>query len=100
MHRCPDNPSHDTLRDPVKIVITAVVLSLQHTMRDQQQITAYAILFGAQLAVGAAAIFARFALQGAGPIVVSALRLTVAALPLLIYGWSRSKTISVSRHHE
>lgn len=46
-------------------------------------------LLGAQVAIGAAAIFARFALAGAGPLVVSALRLAIAtaivaafALPL------------------
>ncbi len=43
----------------------------------------YALLGGAQLAVGAAAIFARFALTGAGPLAVSALRLAIAASVLL-----------------
>ena len=43
----------------------------------------YALLGGAQLAVGAAAIFARFALTGAGPLAVSALRLAIAAAVLL-----------------
>ena len=42
---------------------------------------AFALLAAAQLAIGAAAIFARFALAGGGPIAVSALRLLVAALP-------------------
>lgn len=37
-------------------------------------------LLAAQLAIGAAAIFARYALEGAGPIAVSALRLGIAAL--------------------
>jgi drug/metabolite transporter (DMT)-like permease len=41
------------------------------------------LLGGAQLAVGAAAIFARFALAGAGPLAVAAARLCVAALVLL-----------------
>lgn len=36
----------------------------------------------AQLAIGAAAIFARLALQGTGPVTASALRLGIAALPL------------------
>lgn len=40
---------------------------------------AYAILLGAQLAVGAAAIFARYALRGAEPLAVCALRLIVAS---------------------
>ncbi len=43
----------------------------------------YFRLLGAQLAIGAAAIFARYALSGTGPIAVSALRLIVAALPLV-----------------
>ena len=45
---------------------------------------AYLRLLGAQLAVGAAAIFARFALTGAGPLAVSAWRLTLAAIPFAI----------------
>ena len=39
----------------------------------------YLRLLGAQVAIGAAAIFARFALVGAGPFAVSALRLGIAA---------------------
>ena len=38
----------------------------------------------AQFAIGAAAIFARFALTGGGPIAISAARLTIAAIPVLI----------------
>jgi drug/metabolite transporter (DMT)-like permease len=41
-------------------------------------------LAGAQLAIGAAAIFARYALLGAGPIAVSALRLALAALAAIV----------------
>ncbi len=44
----------------------------------------YALLGGAQLAVGAAAIFARYALTGAGPLAVSASRLAIAAAVLLV----------------
>jgi len=40
----------------------------------------YIRLLGAQAAIGAAAIFARYALSGAGPLAVSALRLGIAAL--------------------
>jgi len=40
----------------------------------------YVRLLSAQLAIGAAAIFARYALLGAGPLAVSALRLSIAAL--------------------
>ncbi len=43
----------------------------------------YLTLIVAQIAVGSAAIFARFALTGAGPLAVSASRLTIAALALL-----------------
>lgn len=44
----------------------------------------YAMLAGAQVAVGAAAIFARFALSGASPLAVSAWRLTIASAVLLV----------------
>ncbi len=43
---------------------------------------AFALLVLAQIAIGAAAIFARFALEGGGPIAVSALRMSIAALPV------------------
>jgi drug/metabolite transporter (DMT)-like permease len=43
----------------------------------------YLRLLGAQAAIGAAAIFARYALLGAGPLAVAALRLAIAVLPLL-----------------
>jgi len=43
----------------------------------------YLRLLGAQLAIAAAAIFARYALSGAGPLAVSALRLGLAALVAL-----------------
>jgi drug/metabolite transporter (DMT)-like permease len=43
----------------------------------------YLTLIFAQIAVGSAAIFARFALTGAGPLAVSASRLTIAAIALL-----------------
>ena len=46
----------------------------------------YLTLGGAQLAVGAAAIFARFALVGAGALAVSAMRLSIAAAVLLFIG--------------
>lgn len=49
------------------------------------------LLGGAQIAVGAAAIFARFALGGAGPLAVAAARLSIAALVLLpIAAWRGS----------
>ncbi|MGP6189200.1 MAG: DMT family transporter [Vulcanimicrobiaceae bacterium] len=44
----------------------------------------YFILSGAQLAIGAAAIFARLALHGAGALAVSAVRLFVAAVVMLL----------------
>jgi len=43
----------------------------------------YLVLGGAQLAVGAAAIFARFALTAASPLAVAAARLCIASLVLL-----------------
>jgi len=43
----------------------------------------YLVLVFAQIAVGSAAIFARFALTGAGPLAVSASRLAIAAIALL-----------------
>jgi drug/metabolite transporter (DMT)-like permease len=64
------------------------------------KISSYATLFGAQIAIGAAAIFARFALEGAGPVVVSALRLTIAGLPLLAFSWRKSITFSIPGKHE
>ena len=44
----------------------------------------YALLAGAQVAVGAAAIFARYALRDAQPLAVSAARLAIAAVVLLL----------------
>jgi drug/metabolite transporter (DMT)-like permease len=49
----------------------------------------YLVLGAAQLAVGAAAIFARYALEGAQPLAVSALRLCIAAAVLLIVAFVR-----------
>lgn len=45
----------------------------------------------AQLAIGAAAIFARFALGSGGPLAVSWARLTIAAVPLLVLAGSRGR---------
>ena len=53
-------------------------------MRASPALGPYALLGGAQLAVGAAAIFARYALSGAGPLAVGASRLTIAAVVLLV----------------
>jgi drug/metabolite transporter (DMT)-like permease len=44
---------------------------------------ALGLLAGAQVAIGAAAIFARFALTAAGPLSVSALRMAIAAVPVV-----------------
>jgi drug/metabolite transporter (DMT)-like permease len=49
----------------------------------------YFRLLGAQLAIGAAAIFARYALTGAGPLAVSALRLFFAATPFILFALVR-----------
>ena len=45
----------------------------------------------AQLAIGAAAVFARFALVSSGPLAVSAARLTLAAVPLLLLAALRGR---------
>jgi drug/metabolite transporter (DMT)-like permease len=68
--------------------------------RERTPVAAYAILLGAQLAVGSAAIPARFSLHGAGPVVVSALRLTMAALPFLIFSWSAARRLAIPKKHE
>ena len=46
----------------------------------------YLRLLGGQVAIGAAAIFARYALTGAAPLAVAAARLTLAALVLVALG--------------
>jgi len=51
----------------------------------------YVRLLSAQLAIGAAAIFARFALAGAGPLAVSALRLGIATLAMLAFAGALQK---------
>ena len=60
----------------------------------------YFRLFSAQLAIGAAAIFARYALTGAGPLAVSALRLIFAALPLAILALLARPRVRLSRKRE
>ncbi len=60
----------------------------------------YAILIGAQLALGAAAIFARYALHGTGPVGVATLRLTIAALPMLFLSRRLSKKMTLAPHDE
>lgn len=59
--------------------------------------TPYLILGVAQLAVGAAAIFARFALTGAGPLAVAAGRLGVAAILLVIVAGVRRSNQRLTR---
>ena len=61
----------------------------------------YLILGGAQLAVGAAAIFARYALSGAGPLAVAAARLVIAAIILGALAFARRTTLgpATSRKH-
>ncbi|MFN2528125.1 MAG: DMT family transporter [Candidatus Baltobacteraceae bacterium] len=54
----------------------------------------YALLGGAQLAVGAAAIFARYALVGAQPLAVAALRLSIASAVLLMIALVRRNSAS------
>jgi drug/metabolite transporter (DMT)-like permease len=60
--------------------------------------SAFALLALAQLAIGAAAIFARFALAGGGPLAVSALRLLIAAVPVVMLGaWRGSYRVGDRR---
>ena len=60
----------------------------------------YARLLVAQLAIGAAAIFARYALAGAGPLAVSALRLALAAVPLVAIAFLARKRAPLTRGQE
>ncbi len=52
------------------------------------------LLAAAQLAIGAAAIFARFALTAAGPLPVSALRLALAAIPVVALAAFRGRYVA------
>lgn len=54
------------------------------TANGKRVLRPYLVLTLAQLAVGAAAIFARFALEGAPPIAVAASRLVIASIVLLL----------------
>ncbi len=47
------------------------------------------LLGAAQLAIGAAAIFARFALTACGPLSASALRLAIASVPIVAFAFAR-----------
>ena len=60
----------------------------------------YLVLLGAQLAVGAAAIFARYAIDGAGPLAVAASRLTIATVVLLGIGLFRRSTVKLRTRRE
>jgi len=60
----------------------------------------YLRLLSAQLAIGAAAIFARYALTGAGPLAVSALRLILAALPLIVLALVARPRVRLSLRRE
>jgi drug/metabolite transporter (DMT)-like permease len=54
---------------------------------------ALGLLAMAQLAIGAAAIFARFALTAAGPLSVSALRMAIAAIPVVALAVLRGRYV-------
>jgi drug/metabolite transporter (DMT)-like permease len=60
----------------------------------------YILLFGAQVAVGSAAIFARYALHGAEATMISALRLTIAAVPLLVVQPFKKTRAKITRAEE
>jgi drug/metabolite transporter (DMT)-like permease len=62
--------------------------------------SAYLTLFGAQLAIGAAGIFARYALQGAGPLMTSALRLTIASAFVLLLNARMKEKAKIDQRHE
>jgi len=62
--------------------------------------SAYLTLFGAQLAIGAAGIFARYALLGAGPLMTSALRLTIASAFVLLLNLRVKEKAKIDRRHE
>jgi drug/metabolite transporter (DMT)-like permease len=63
----------------------------------------YGVLAGAQLAIGAAAIFARFALTGAPPLAVAAARLVIAAGVLILIAGGRGlrlRSAAVRQAHD
>ncbi|HEV8021129.1 MAG TPA: DMT family transporter [Candidatus Lustribacter sp.] len=55
---------------------------------------ALGLLAGAQVAIGAAAIFARFALTAAGPLSVAALRMGIAAVPVVVLALLRRRYVA------
>lgn len=59
----------------------------------------YSILGASQLAVGAAAIFARYALEGASPLAVAAARLVIASIVLLTAAAVVRQRTRVPREH-
>jgi drug/metabolite transporter (DMT)-like permease len=61
---------------------------------------AYVILLGAQLTIGAAAIFARWALSGSGPLMASALRLCIATALIAIYRMLKQRGGPVKKGHD
>lgn len=79
---------------------TAASMPVQSRQAVHGMAGAYAVLLGAQLAVGTAAIFARYALHGTGPITVSALRLAIASIPLLWLSRRRSRQLHIAHNHE
>jgi len=80
--------------------MTASIHSVSVSKVQPPSLLMNSVLIGAQLAVGSAAIFARFALHGTSPIVVSALRMTIAAAPLFVYSYLRNKKLPISFKHE
>jgi len=82
--------------DTPPVPLTAPAAKLQAAI----PVSSYAMLFAAQLAIGAAAIFARFALHGTGPVGVATLRLSIAALPVLYLSRRMSKNRTIAHHDE
>ncbi len=76
------------------------IKDITNPMSARPSSQAFVVLLGAQLAIGAAAIFARYALHGAGPVAASALRLSIAAVPIVLIARWKNKGVVVERKHE
>lgn len=75
------------------------IRQVSKTQIESTVVRAGLVLVASQVAIGSSGIFARFALHGTGPVMVSALRLTIASLILLVV-CLRSERQTVSTRHE
>ena len=86
--------------------VRTTLRSRPHVVKDEGSGTlsarrgALVLVALAQLAIGAAAIFARFALMDGGPLAVSAARLTVASIPVLVLAAARGALRPIDRAAE